>query len=107
MARIRIRSGTHIHRHRSGTPQPLEGTKVLHCHNKSLNKQQQHGKPQHQQSNRARKECAEGNSTSVVNTKAEHDADAVADADTDADADVDAGVAVLLLHSAYRAEFPV
>lgn len=39
-------SGTHSHTlTRSGSPQPLGGTSVLHCHNKSLNKQQQHGKP--------------------------------------------------------------
>lgn len=62
-----------------------------------------------ERSNRTSKECGKGNSTSVVNTKAEHDdeADANADADAVADVDVDAGVAVLLLHSAYRAEFPV
>lgn len=116
-------SDTHSHTlTRSGSPQPLGGTSVLHCHNKSLNKQQQHGKPQHQhQDQEGSREAvprrgpggaasgSSSNSTSVVNTKAEHDADA------DADVDVDAGIAVaiaalpllLLLHSAYRAEFPV
>jgi len=61
---------------------------VLYYHNKSLNKQQE------------QRGGERSNLTSVVNTKAEHDANA--------DVDVGAGVAaVAVLHSAYRAEFPV
>jgi len=83
---------SYAHRETERSPQPLGRVNVLYCHNKSLNKQQE------------QMGGGSSNSTSVVNTKAEHDANA--------DVDVGAGVAApaaasAVLHSAYRAEFPV